>query len=289
MKMYQTEITPGTDSHISLIERDDPHFIAPFHYHPEIELVYVKESYGKRIIGDTIEPFEAGDMVFIGSNLPHVWLNEEIFYSNLPNLRAKAIVLYFNVNALGPAFFNMKEASKINTFLKRGERGLRIYGKTNKLIAEKLEKLLKKKDIEKIIGLFDIFNTLANSKELSNITSDGYNIKAKDTETDRLADIYNYVQENFVNDISLKTISAVANLTPQSFCRMFKKRTNKHFIEYLNDVRISKSCGFLINTDWSISEIAYKCGYKTVSNYNKLFKEITGVSPKVYRAKSSGN
>ena len=286
MKIFHTEISSGNNNNISLLERDDANFSAPFHFHQEVELVYIKESYGKRIIGDKIEPFEAGDMVFIGSNLPHVWLNDEIFYKGIPGLRAKAIVLYFNTNVMGPVFYNMKEASKINAFLKKGERGLHISGKTNKIIAEKLELLLQKKDMELIIGLFETFNILANSNEIEFITSDGYNTNIDNAENDRLSDIFKYVHENYKADIPLATIAAIANLTPQSFCRMFKKRANKHFIEYLNEVRISEACRLLLDTDWSISEVAYNCGYKTVSNFNKLFKESTGESPKAYRAKS---
>ena len=114
-----------------------------------------------------------------------------------------------------------------------------------------------------IIGLFEIFNILANSKDTTYITSDGYNPHLIHAETDRMADLYKYIHENYKNDIPLATIAGIANLTPQSFCRMFKKRTNKHFIEYLNEVRISKACKFLLDTDWSISEIAYN-SYKSI-------------------------
>jgi AraC-like DNA-binding protein len=103
-------------------------------------------------------------------------------------------------------------------------------------------------------------------------------------QNDRLADVYKYVKENFKGNINLRTIANISNLTPQSFCRLFKKRTNKSFIEYLNEVRIAAACKYLLDTDWSISEIAYNCGYKTVSNFNKLFKSITGSSPKIYRS-----
>ena len=145
---------------------------------------------------------------------------------------------------------------------------------------------MQKKDFEVIIGLFEIFNILANSNETEFITSDGYNTSIENAENDRLSDIFKYVHENYKADIPLATIAAIANLTPQSFCRMFKKRANKHFIEHLNEVRISEACKLLLDTDWSISEVAYNCGYKTVSNFNKLFKESTGESPKAYRAKS---
>jgi AraC-like DNA-binding protein len=283
MKILKTEITSELNSHISFLERDEPFFKAPFHFHPELELVYIKESSGKRIIGDKIEPFNAGDMVFVGHNLPHVWLNDEAYYQKFSLLRAKAVVLYFNAEVLGPVFYSMEEAGMISSFFKMGERGIQITGKTRNAVVVKLEKLVTKKGLDKIIGAFEIFNILSKSRDIRVITNEGYKPEIGHAETDRLSDVYKYVQENFKSDISLTTTADLACLTPQSFCRMFKKKTNKHFIEYLNEVRISKACGYLFDTDWSISEVAYQCGYKTISNFNKLFKEIVKTSPKKYR------
>jgi len=283
MKIVQTEISPGINSYLSLIERDDAFFKAPFHFHPEMELVYIVESFGKRIIGDIIEPFAAGDMVFIGSNLPHIWMNDEIFYRDNSNLKAKAIIFYFNKNIFSKGFYDMKEAIALNEFFQRGEKGMRIMGNTKEVIAHKLKDLLLKKDFEKVIGLFEIMHILSRSKDISFITSDGYKAQLKHSETDRLSAVYKYVQQNFKDNISLSTIANISSLTPQSFCRLFKKRTGKSFVEYLNEARISAACKYLLDTDWSISEVAYNCGYKTVSNFNKLFKNITGLSPKIYR------
>ncbi len=283
MKLLQTEISPGINSYLSLIERDDAFFKAPFHFHPEMELVYVTESFGKRIIGDIIEPFCEGDLVFIGSNLPHVWMNDEVFFRENSNLKAKAIILYFNKNIFNKGFYDMKEAITINEFFKNAEKGARINGNTKEVITKKLKILLQKNGFEKVIGLFEIMHILSQSKDISFITSDGYNAQLKHSETDRLSAVYKYVQQNIKENISLATIANISNLTPQSFCRLFKKRTGKSFVEYLNEARISAACKYLLDTDWSISEIAYNCGYKTVSNFNKLFKNITGTSPKFYR------
>jgi AraC-like DNA-binding protein len=286
MRIVQTEITPGINSHLTLIERDESFFKAPFHFHPEFELVYIVESYGKRIIGDSIEPFSAGDMVFIGSGLPHIWQNDEIFYKR-SDLKAKAIVLYFNKNIFSPVFFQMEEALKLKEFFQNASRGIRICEKTKEIIVKKLEALLEKKDFEKVIGLFEILDILSKSKEIEFITSDGYNAQLEHSETDRLSEVYKYVQKNFKDNISLSTIANISNLTPQSFCRLFKKRTGKSFVEYLNEVRISAACRYLLDTDWTVSEVAYNCGYKTVSNFNKLFKSISGLSPKVYRERGN--
>jgi YesN/AraC family two-component response regulator len=284
MKILQTEISAGPGSHLSLVQINDGFFNSPFHFHPELELVYITESFGKRIIGDSIDKFSKNDMVFIGSNLPHVWLNDNSFYKDRASQKAKAIVLYFNKNIFSKEFYEMNEFSAIRELFQNAEKGMCINGKTKDLVGKKLKALLQKKDFEKIVGTLEIMQILAHSKEVCFITSDGYNWQLNHCEKDRLAGVYKYVKENFKGNISLNTIANISNLTPQSFCRLFKKRTSKSFIEYLNEVRIASACKYLLNTDWSISEIAYNCGYKTVSNFNKLFKSITGSSPKIYRS-----
>ncbi len=266
------------------MQRNEPFFQSPFHFHPEMELVYIKESYGKRIIGNAMENFEAGDMVFLGSNLPHVWLNDEAFYMGNPSLTAKAIVLYFNKDIFGPLFYSLKEAHKINVLFEKAVRGLRITGKTKKSIAARLEKLLKKNDFDVILGLFEILSELTISKELSFINNEAIIPISDKSYKDRMTDVLNYVKQNFQEDIKLQTIAKISNLTPQSFCRMFKTRMKKNFVEYLNEVRVSNACKLLLASEYNIAEIAYDCGYKTVSNFNKQFKKIVGNSPKEYKA-----
>ena len=128
MKALQTEITNLLHSYIAVVERNEPYFNSPFHFHPELELVYVKESNGKRIIGDKLDTFTDGDMVFIGSNLPHVWLNEEIYYKGFTYLQARSIVVYFNKEVFSKNFYELKESSKINDLFIRASRGIKVIG-----------------------------------------------------------------------------------------------------------------------------------------------------------------
>jgi len=288
VKIERTEITPRLNSYISVIKREESFFQSPFHYHPEIELVYVIESHGKRIIGNSVEYFEAGDMVLLGSNIPHVWLSDEIYYKGMATLKAKAIVVYFNKEIFSQAFYELKEASKLTALFDNAVRGLRITGKTNTILANKLEKLTSKKDFDIIVGLFEILSILAASSDISFINNEVYTPISRKQHSDRISDVLNYVKVNYKDDITLTSISKIASLTPQSFCRLFKKRMKKHFLEYLNEVRISNACKLLIETDLSISEVAYDCGYKTVSNFNKLFKKIVGTTPKTYKL-NAGN
>jgi len=284
LKVERTEITPKINSYITVLEREEPFFQAPFHFHPELELVYIKESYGKRIIGNMMEQFAAGDMVFLGANLPHVWLNDEAFYKNDPKLKAKAIVLYFNKDIFGSLFYSLKESYKLNQLFEKAARGLLVSGKTNKSIADKLEKLTKKTDFDIIVGLMEILSELSNSKELHFINAEAYLPANDKLHKDKMTEVLNYVKNNFNENITLNSIAKIANLTPQSFCRMFKNRLNKHFVEYLNEVRIANACKMLLEKDASVGEIAYDCGYQTVSNFNKQFKKIMGSTPKDYKA-----
>ena len=285
MKLEKTKISSYLNSAISVLSREEAFFQAPFHSHPELELVYVKESFGKRIIGNSVSNFEAGDMVFLGSDIPHVWLNDEIYYHNINKLKAQAIVVYFNKDIFGPAFYELKEAKKINSLFEKAKKGLSITGKSNKLIAQKLEQLVLKKDFEVIIGLFEILSVLSEAADIEFINAESYSPTNDSFKKDRLSEVYQYVKENYKKEISLDEVAQIASLTPTSFCRMFKSKTKKNFIEYLNEIRISYACKHLIESDMSVSEIAYECGYKTVSNFNKLFKKNTGNTPKEYKNK----
>ena len=283
MKLEQTKITSYTNSTVSVLNREESFFQSPFHSHPELELVYVKESFGKRIIGNSVLPFEPGDMVFLGSDLPHVWLNDEMYYQGISTLKANAIVVYFSKDIFGPAFYELKETQKINELFFQAGKGISIIGKTNKQIAKKLEKLLLKKDFEVIIGLFEILSLLSESEDRIYINNEAYSTAHKDAKKDRLSEVFQYVNENYKKDIVLIEIAAIANMTPTSFCRMFKLKTKKSFVEYLNEIRVSKACKFLLETDLSMSEIAYECGYKTASNFNKLFKKFIGMTPSEFK------
>ncbi|KIO54518.1 AraC family transcriptional regulator [Flavobacterium hibernum] len=283
MKIVKTNIASYTNTSLSVFSREESFFQSPFHSHPEFELVYILESHGKRIIGNAVESFESGDMVFLGDDIPHVWLNDEIFYKGINSLKAKAIVIYFSRDLFGDSFYELPEAQDVKKFFSQAMKGVSITGQTNALISKKMEKLLKKKGFEVVMGLIEILFLLSKSKDLRFINDNSYVSTNDENKNDRLAEVFQYVKSNYKEEISLDEIAKIANLTPTSFCRMFKSKTKKPFVEYLNEIRVSNACKYLIETDLGISEIAYECGYKTASNFNKLFKKLIGTTPKEYR------
>jgi AraC-like DNA-binding protein len=289
MKLEQTKIASYLNTKVSVLNRIEPFFQAPFHSHPELELVYVKESFGKRIIGNSVMPFEPGDMVFLGSDIPHVWLNDEKYYQGIEDLKANSIVVYFHKDIFGPTFYELKETQKINELFFQAGKGISIIGKTNKQIAKKLEKLVSKKDFEVIVGLFEILSILSESQDTIYINDEIYSLMQKDSKVDRLSEVFQYVNKNYKKNISLEEIAAVANMTRTSFCKMFRVKTKKNFVDYLHEIRISNACKLLLETDKSMSEIAYECGYKTASNFNKLFKKVKGITPSDFKNNAKMN
>jgi AraC-like DNA-binding protein len=289
MKILQTEIAPKINSMFSVMERKESFFSAPLHVHPEFELVYIKESYGKRIVGNQIERFEAGDMVLIGPSLPHIWINDDSFINGQAGTTATSIVLYFHPKLFECGLFDLPEAESLKNMLRVSKLGIAIQHETRDKVAAKIEQILHAQGFQRILLLLEILQLLAESTELAQINATEFVHYDNKSEKDRLCEVYRYVHENFRSDIQLKDVARLTNLTPQSFCRLFKKRNNLHFVEYLNQVRISNACRLLLDSDWTISEIAYNCGYKTISNFNKLFKETTGLSPKRYREQAIVN
>ena len=277
MKVLHTDITHTLHSYIAVLENKGKRFSSPLHCHPELELVYIKSGSGKKILGDTINQFNSGDIVLVGSELPHKWMCEDKEQS------PSSIVAYFNKNVFSEGFYALKESRRLTDLLAKAARGLSITGSAKEIVAAKMEKLVRKSGFKKIIALMDILHIISTSREVDYITHENGTALPADTRTDRLSEVYHYIAENYQQDISLVEISAIASLTPPAFCRLFKRRTGKSFVEYINEIRISAACTALQDTDMNISAIYSQCGFKTISNFNKIFKKTSGFSPKEYR------
>jgi AraC-like DNA-binding protein len=253
-----------------------------FHAHPELELILILEGYGTRIIGDTVEPFEAGDMVFIGSNVPHVWLSDEAFYKPDSKLHSRVIVTYFNPHKFKDVFESVKEFSSIRDMISDASRGIKIFGETRNIIADKLLDLSTTTGFAKIEALLKIMHIISVSKERNLINNKELEDKSPHY-SDRLVEVIKFIKANLQNQISLKQVSAIACMTEQSFCRFFRNRMKKSFSQYLLDQRISYASSLLIQTDKSISEISDLCGYKSSSHFCKVFKDQINQSPYQYK------
>ena len=267
-----------------VVERDVPFFNTPFHFHPECELVYILEGNGKRIVGDSVEPFHAGDLVFLGPNIPHVWYSDETHYQNLELLRSRAIVIYFNHELFGKNFYTLHETQCLKQLFHKAERGMRINGHSNKCLYELVAEMPHRKNLDRITGLLQILHMLATTREYDLLAGIGYQHSYDAKDNHKIDEVFQYVSQHFSRHITLEEMAALCNLTPQSFCRFFKKRTQKTFVDFVNEFRISHARKLLSeNDDLSISEIAYTCGFNNISYFIKAFKAITGITPREHK------
>lgn len=257
------------------------------HAHPELELTVVLEGYGKRIIGGKVDKFQPGDMVFLGPDVPHIWLSDPAFYKEETELRSKVIVMYINPKIFEQMFESMAELSGVRSMIQQASMGISIFGKTQKLIVEKLINLFQKTGFEKVKGCLEIMHLISISEEKKFITEKVLDTAKTGSNSDRLVDVIQYIRENISSPVSLKDVAEVACMTIPSFCRFFKSRTKMRFSQFLMEERMKYARQLLIEMDKPISEIAALCGYNSDSHFCKVFKDHTGQSPHQYKSSVS--
>lgn len=259
------------------------YYPTPWHYHPEYELVLVVKSTGQRIIGDNIENFVAGDLALIGPNLPHVYNNDSQYFEGREDLNAEAIVIHFTEESLGKGFFELPEMTLIKQLFRKSQCGLKIEGKTSKEIAAKMHNMLTSSGSARIIELLSILEILSLSSEYRLLSSPGFTLKNNSSGAERITKVHEYILRNFKKDISLEEVAGIANMAPNSFCRLFKSCTRKTFSTFLNEIRIGYACKLISEGNQNVAEICYSSGYNNLSNFNRQFKKITQKSPLIYK------
>lgn len=283
MKASLIEVGRQTAHSLSIKEIKENHFNTPFHFHDLCELNFVVESYGKRFVGDSISNFSSGDLVLMSPNLPHIWYNDPVILEDKSSVTAKAIVVYFPADFLHRLTNEDRLISKIKSLIERARQGMRFFGKTQKIVSEQLKAIVGKNGLNRIIAFFEIINVLIDSKEYELLATVGYNHSLNKKDTERMNKVYQYLMQNFTEHIALSEIATVANLTPPAFCNFFKKRTQKSFFGFLNELRIGHACKLLHDEELTIADVCYKSGYQNFTNFNKFFKQKTNKTPTEYR------
>ncbi len=255
----------------------------PVHFHNEYELVLITQSKGRRIVGDSIENFEEGDLVLIGPNLPHVMYNDKSYYEPENKQPVTATVMYFRMDWLKEEFVHSKEIPQLHDLLLDINRGIKVYGDTHKQVVLLLNQLIASKGLGRIIHLLSILNLLSESKEYICLSSLGYTNPHNQKDVQRISKIYNYIMANFTEDISLETAATLASMTTSAFCKYFKARTQKTFTHFVNEIRIGHACKLLFDDHLSMTEICYQSGFNNLTNFNRNFKLYTRLSPSEFK------
>ena len=283
MKPHLLKVSLKPESSFNIDKKQGGNFYNQWHFHPELELIYIHKGRGTRFIGNDVHRFEPGELFLFGSNLAHMWRCDPEYFQKDSKLKAEVTVIYFHHDFLGDKFFSTPELKPIESLLEKAKQGIKITGNTKVQVKELMAKLSAAKGLERIILLLTILEKIEKSKEKLFINSSYHSIKIERSETDRLNKIFRHISDNFQRKITLAEIASVANLSAKAFCRYFKSKTRKTFYDFLLEVRVTHACNLLLEKDMTIYEVCYDSGFNNISNFNRYFKKIMNKTPMEFK------
>lgn len=251
--------------------------LANWHFHPELELIYVNGGTGKRHIGKHMSYFNNGDLVLMGAHLPHYGFTDRLTGNK------SETVIQFKEDFLGKDFFSIPEMALVRRLLALSKKGLAFHGETKLKVGARIESLAWEDQYGRLIGLLSILKALSESEEYEVLNADGVALAVDTKENDRMNQIYNHIRSNFKQHISLDEIADEVSMTVPAFCRYFKKISRKTFTRFVNEFRVVHASKLLAETSMSVTEVSFESGFNNFSHFNKSFKEFTGKSPSAYR------
>ena len=250
-----------------------------WHYHPEIELVFVNGGSGKRQIGSHISYYTEGDLILIGSNLPHCgFTNEETGNKN-------ETVIQMKPDFLGNDFLEIPEMKNIQSLFTKAKSGIAFEGETKKQVGSIVEMMQNQMPFDRLLNMLQVLNILENSTDYKILNADGFSMELQNQDNNRINLVFNFVKDHFQEPILLDDVSELVSMTTPSFCRYFKKITNKTFTTFVNEYRLVHASKLLAEKPMSITEVCFESGFNNFSHFNKLFKTYTGDSASQYRQK----
>jgi len=273
------QLSPNTEAtiHFKSFEGEEVNVFKFWHYHRELEILYINKGSGKRYIGSHISYFKGGELILIGPMLPHYSYVDPV----LPN--QKKVSIQLREGFPGVTILMMPEMQPIRQLLERARLGVSFIGQIKNEVGKMLEDLADASPIDRVIQTFEILKVLAQSEEYKVLNSEGYQIEIAPQDNERIRNIFNFVRENFTRQISLDEIAEESSMTPPSFARYFKKNTGKTFTQFVNEYRLVHASKLLAEKPTSITDICFESGFNNFSHFNKLFKDYTGQSPSDYR------
>ena len=276
-RLKKVEPDFGSSLRYARFTERNPDAKAYWHYHPEVELVYIESGYGNRYVGNHISKFEDGDLILMGPNIPHFGYEFGLQGIN------EEIVVQFKKDLIKASAEVMPELEAIYALIAKAKSGISFYGETKKFIGNELVLMENMSPFDRLLSTFKVLQFLAQSEEYEVLNSDGVTLIIQNQNDDRINRVYQYVKENYDMEITLDEISKVALLTVPAFCRYFKKSTQKTFIQFVNEFRIRQAIRLIAAGNKTITEIASEVGFNNFSHFNKQFKRVAGETPSKYK------
>lgn len=283
-KNIHREITQLSHSDSFLVQyRIKEEFAFPLHFHPEYELNFIHKGNGvRRVVGDHIKEIGDYELVLVGPNLPHCWELHKC-----TNKKIEEVTIHIHKDLLDEKLLSRRVFKSIRDMLNRSLHGICFSEKITKEMMPRLIELPKISGIDYFLKFVSILHDLSISRNQELLSTSFSNFNDYEN-SDKIKKVHEFVQSNFQRKISLEEISALINMTAVSFNRFIKKRTGKTFVSYVNNMRISYASRLLLESDLSVGEIAYKCGFNNLANFNRMFKKLKENTPSQFRSEFNG-
>lgn len=280
------KVPTRADTSFHTVEVRAPFFPSPLHYHEELEIMYVSRSFGQRIVSNSIKSFSEGDLVLVGSNVPHVWKNDDSFYERAEDESARAYVIQFRRDFAGNAFLTLPETASIRAMMDKAAQGLYFDSTHCQILLPILHEVFSLNGMSKMVQFIHLLHQMSqlNPVPLSHRVHEG---TLRRTDCEKINKIYDYVFSNFTRHISLNEMAEIVHMSPPALCRFIRRHTYKSFIEIVNEVKINESCRLLAKPDVSAAEACFASGFTNYSYYFSQFKRHMLISPSEYKRQCS--
>lgn len=283
MRVLSFTIPVAHDKTVIVQEDTGPYFYPHLHRHEEIQLTLVIKGKGTLVVGNSMHAFEPNDMFLIGANMPHVFKSEASCFQNEKEGEAHALTLFFNTKGKLASLFNLPELKNVHSFFSQHYTGFKIPQVSSNEVSAKLFSIKYATGLDQLMQFFQLLKLLSGIENVNPLTVDVQTKLISDHEGMRISSIYNFIMKHYNRDLTLEEVAAEAYMTPQAFCRYFKKHTRLTFVSFLNEVRINEACKKLVDGSYdSVASVAYDCGFNSITNFNRVFKSAIGKSPREY-------
>ncbi|KYP16379.1 AraC family transcriptional regulator [Flavihumibacter sp. CACIAM 22H1] len=281
MKVLQFTIPVPGEKNI-IVQRDKmPYMYQHLHRHDELQLTWIIKGEGTLVVENNMHPFRSNEIYCIGANQPHVFKNNPVYYDG--NLEVETLTVFFNPSGKLQHLFDLTETKQIRQFLHKHRSGFILPEEITADISALMLRMEQQNNIEQVISFLELLRHCCSATQLKELASVSEMAQFSENEGIRLGNIYNFILSNYAEQLTLDDVAKQAHMTPQAFCRFFKKRTRHTFVSFLNEVRINEACKKLTEGGFdSISTIAYTCGFNSITNFNRVFKSVLGKSPSEY-------
>jgi AraC-like DNA-binding protein len=283
MKVLQFTIPVPANQTIIIQQDVMPHLYPYLHRHAEIQLTWVQKGEGTLIAGNNMHTFGPDEIYWLGANQPHLFKSDASYFLKKSKKVSQTLNLFFNPSGKLLSLFDLPEFKTVHKFLEQYPSGFKLPQQHVDEIASLMLQVKKTTGVEQVVFFIEIFRKLLSYKKLTALASTAQPIRYSEHEGIKIGRIYNYIIQYYNKAITLDDVAKQAHMTPQAFCRYFKKHTRHTFVTFLNEMRINEACKQLIECDYdSIGTIAYNCGFNSITNFNRVFKSVTKLTPSEY-------